>query len=51
MLNICQSAEQMLQAWADWIDKIPETLIESKKMTPDAKQAANEGRRAPESAG
>jgi hypothetical protein len=29
--------KEMLQAWADWIDKIPEKLIESKKMTSDAK--------------
>ena len=31
--------KEMLQAWADWIDKIPEKLIESKKMTSDAKPA------------
>ena len=29
--------KEMLQAWADWIDKIPEKLIESKKMLSDAK--------------
>jgi integrase len=34
-----QERRKMLQAWADWIDKIPEKLIESKKMTPDAKPA------------
>jgi integrase len=31
--------KEMLQAWADWIDKIPETLIESKIMPSDAKPA------------
>jgi len=27
---------QMLQAWADWIDKIPETLSKSKIMPSNA---------------